>query len=178
MNQHADVSVDYRRRERPANATSMHQILLALVAIAGVTITAAGQSVTTIPEGMPVRVRLLQFISSETSQPGEAVRFEVSEDVVVKNLVVISRHTPVVGSITRAKAYRSSSSQWPWWTRPSLGKLVFTITETRSVDGRIIRLLGPIVGGNQPKKDPSLRWHHEGEVFDAIVVADRHGNSY
>jgi hypothetical protein len=107
MNQHADVSVDYRRRERPANATSMHQILLALVAIAGVTITAAGQSVTTIPEGMPVRVRLLQFIS-ETSQPGEAVRFEVSEDVVVKNLVVISRHTPVVGSITSAKAYRSS----------------------------------------------------------------------
>jgi len=70
------------------------------------------------------------------------------------------------------------SSRWPWWTRPSLGKLVFTITETRSVDGRIIRLLGPIVGGNQSKKDPRLRWHHEGEVFDAIVVASPNGNSY
>ena len=178
MNQDGDVSADDSRPQRPANATGMHPILLALAATAAVTITAAGQSVTTVRQGMPVRVRLLQFISSETSQPGEVVRLEVSEDVVVKNLVVISRHTPVVGSITTAKAYRSLSSHWPWWTRPSRGKLVFTITETRAVDGRIIRLLGPIVGGNQPKKDPSLRWHHEGEVFDAIVVASSNGNSY
>jgi hypothetical protein len=178
INQHGDLSADDSRPQRSANATGMRQIFLALAATAAVAITAAGQSVTTIPEGMPVRVRLLQFISSETSQPGDVVRFEVFEDVVVKNLVVISRHTPVVGSITTAKEYRSLSSRWPWWTRPSLGKLVFTITETRSVDGRIIRLLGPIVGGNQSKKDPRLRWHHEGEVFDAIVVAGSNGNSY
>jgi hypothetical protein len=176
INQHGDLSADDSRPQRSANATGMRQIFLALAATAAVAITAAGQSVTTIPEGMPVRVRLLQFISSETSQPGDAVRFEVSEDVVVKNLVVISRHTPVVGSITTAKAYRSSSSDWSW-PRPSRGKLVFTVTQTRSVDGRVIRLLGPIVGGNQPK-DPSIRWHHEGEVFDAIVVASPNGNSF
>jgi len=105
------------------------------------------------------------------------VRFEVDEDVVVKNLVVIARHTPVVGSITTAKTYRSSSSDWSW-PRSSRGKLVFTVTQTRSVDGRVVRLLGPIVGGNPSKKDPSLRWHHEGEVFDAIVVASPNGNSY
>jgi hypothetical protein len=179
MNQHRDVSAGDSRPQRPAHASGMMlHILLALVATVAVTITGAGQSATTVPEGMPVRVKLLQFISSETSQPGDVVRFEVFEDVVVKNLVVISRHTPVVGSITTAKEYRSLSSRWPWWPRPSLGKLVFTITETRSVDGRIIRLLGPIVGGNQSKKDPRLRWHHEGEVFDAIVVAGSHGNSY
>jgi len=177
MNQHGYVSADDGRPQRSANATGMHQILLALAATAAVAITAAGQSVTTIPEGMPVRVRLLQFISSETSLAGDAVRFEVSEDVVIKNLVVISRHTPVVGSITTAKSYRSSSSDWSW-PRTSRGKLVFTVTQTRSVDGRVVRLLGPIVGGNPSKKDPSLRWHHEGEVFDAIVVASPNGNSY
>ena len=178
MNQHGDVSAHDSRAQRSANASGMHQLLLALAVTAAVTITAAGQSVMTVPEGTPVRVRLLQFISSETSQPRDAVRLEISEDVVVKNLVVIARHTPVVGSITTAKAYRSSSPDFPWWTRPSPGKLVFTITQTRSVDGTVIRLLGPIVGGNQPKKDPSLRWHHEGEVFDAIVVASATGNSY
>ena len=185
MNQHGDVSADDSRPQRSANASGMHQLLLALAVTAAVTITAAGQSVMivpegtpVVPEGTPVRVRLLQFISSETSQPRDAVRLEISEDVVVKNLVVIARHTPVVGSITTAKAYRSSSPDFPWWTRPSPGKLVFTITQTRSVDGTVIRLLGPIVGGNQPKKDPSLRWHHEGEVFDAIVVASPNGNSY
>jgi len=176
MNQHGDVRADDSRPQRPANATGMHQILLALAATVAVTITAAGQSATTVPDGMPVKVKLLQFISSETSQPGEVVRFEVFEDVVVKNLVVISRHTPVVGSIGNAKAYRSSTRSW--WPLSSPGKLVFTITETRSVDGRVIRLVGPIVGSNQSKDDSSIRWHHEGEVFDAIVVARPNGNSY
>jgi hypothetical protein len=145
----------------------MHRILLALAATLAVTITAAGQSAMTVPDGIPVKVKLLQFISSEMSQPGDAVRFEVFEDVIVNNLVVISRHTPVVGSIGNAKAYKSSTWLWPHSSR---GKLVVTITETRSVDGKVIRLVGPIVGSNESKDDSSIRWHHEGEVFDAIVT--------
>jgi hypothetical protein len=155
----------------------MHRILLALAATVAVTFTAPGQS-TTLPWGTPVRVKLLQFISSETSQPGDVVRFEVFEDVVVRNLVVISRRTPVVGSITTAKAHRSLSSHWPWWTRSSPGKLAFTIVETRSVDGRIIRLSGPIVDRNPSTINPEIPWHHEGEVFDAIVLAGTSGNLY
>ena len=135
-----------------------------------VTFTAAGQSATIVPQGSSVKVKLLQFISSETSQPGEVVHFEVFEDVVAGDRVVISRRTPVLGSITNAKAYRSFSWHWPWWTRSPAGRLMFTITQTRSVDGRVVQLSGPVLPGNETSIHSRIRWYHEGEVFDAIVA--------
>jgi hypothetical protein len=156
----------------------MRQITLTLAATVVLALTASGQSATTLPAGTAVRVKLLQFISSETSQPGDVVRFEVAQDVVLGNVVVISRRTPALGSIVNAKAYREVSWQWPWWTHSTAGKLVFSITETRTVNGTVTHLSGPIEGANpSAMKPPRIRWHHEGELFDSIVLSSS-GNSH
>jgi hypothetical protein len=132
----------------------------------------AAQPVTSVPVGTGVRVKLLQFISSETSQPTEVVRFEVARDVVNQGVVLISRRTPVVGSITRARAHRVSV---PFWSLrlSSPGQLMFAIAETKSVNGDVVRLNGPIMGANQPHIHPLMTWHHKGEEFDAVVVPER-----
>jgi hypothetical protein len=97
------------------------------------------------------------------------VQFEIAEDVVIQGLVVISRQTPAVGSITKVRPYRS----WPpFWTVHRLfpGQLGFTISETRSVNGDVIWLSGPLLRVNQPPPRPMITWHHEGEMFDAVVL--------
>jgi hypothetical protein len=157
----------------------MREIAFALAAAVVLALTVSGQSATTIPAGTVVRVKLLQFISSETSQPGDVVRFEVAQDVVLGNIVVISRRTPALGSIVKAKAYRKSPWQWPWWTDATPGRIVFDIAETRTVNGTAIHLSGPIEGANpSAMKPPRIRWYHEGELFDAIVLSGRAINSH
>ena len=143
-------------------------VLLTVAAAAALARTGAAQPVTIVPVGTTVRVKLLQFISSETSQPGEIVRFEVFQDVLLNGTVVISRRTPAIGSIIWAKAYRPSA---PFWSLRlvSRGQLFFTISETTFVNGEAVRLEGPIVGPNKQRPRPLIIWHHDGEVFDAVV---------
>jgi hypothetical protein len=135
--------------------------------------SAAAQPAADVPAGTHVRVRLLQMMSSETSQPGEEVRLDIFEDVVAHGVVVISRGTPVWGSIMRARAYNNSAT---WWGSPSRGRLTFAISQTTSVNGAVVRLNGPFVRVNESGRTPLMRWHHTGETFDAIVVA-RAGSS-
>ena len=113
----------------------MRHIFIAVAASVAIGFTAAGQQATPIPDGTRVKVKLLQFISSETSQPGEAVKFEVAEDVAIRGFVVIARGTPAMGSVGWAKAYRNSPSVWTWWSRTARGQLAFRISETTSVNG-------------------------------------------
>ena len=153
----------------------MRHIFIAFAASVAIAFTAAGQQATPIPDGTCVRVKLLQFIWSETSQPGEAVKFEVAEDVAIRGLVVIARGTPAVGSVEWAKAYRNSPPVWTWYSRTARGQLAFRISETRSVNGEAIQLSGPIVSVNQPPGRSLVRWHHTGEVFDAVVQAPTWG---
>jgi len=149
----------------------MRQLLLALAALLAIGLPAHGQSSIFVPRGTVVHVSLLQFISSEWSQPGEPVKLEVFEDVVVQNSVVISRGTPVVGRIDVARAYRFKP---PYWSMKYSvrGRLAFTISETRSVNGDVIRLSGPVVKTNSPHMEPSAPWHHEGALFDAVVQGE------
>jgi hypothetical protein len=149
----------------------MRQLLLAFVALLAIGSPAGGQSTTPVPRGTIVHVKLLQYISSEGSQAGQLVQLEVANDVVIQNSVVISRGTPVVGWITRADAYNFKPPYWSF-KLSSRGRLVFTISETRSVNGDLIRLSGPVVGTNPPRIEPMFRWQHSGEVFDAVVLGD------
>lgn len=144
-------------------------LVLAVAATLAIGLAGVGRGETPVRGGTRVRVKLLQFISSETSQPGDTVRFEVAEDVALEGIVVIRRGTPAVGTVVEARAYRLS--RWPllWWDGPSPGRLVFTVSETVSVDGDPIRLRGPLEPINRPMPAPLLRWHHEGELFDTQV---------
>jgi hypothetical protein len=150
----------------------MRRLFLTIVAIAATVVPAAGQTGTGSLAGAIVRLRLLQYMSSEESQPGDVVLFEVSEDVVINGVVLISRGTPALGSIINARGYRSSPSAY--WTLKQLsrGQLAFTISETRSVTGDVVRLSGPLAVFNKPAPRPMMSWHHRGELFDAVVLAE------
>jgi hypothetical protein len=146
----------------------MRHIFIAFAASVAMAFTAAGQQATPIPDRTPVRVRLLQFISSETSQPGQAVQFEVADDVAIGGLVAIARGTPAVGSVGWARAYRNSPPFWSWNSRSAAGQLGFTISKTTSVNGEAIQLLGPVVRSNQPPGRLLVS-------FDAVVLTPTQG---
>src|SRR5882672_8397386 len=90
-----------------------------------------------IPSGTGVRLRLTQFVSSETSRPGDSVAFKVARDVVVDRVVVIRAGATAVGRITEAKQRRIR-----WWVVYEIrsGELALAVTATTAVDGTLIRL--------------------------------------
>jgi len=56
-----------------------------------------------ITEQTPVKVKLLQELQSGKQRPGDHIRFAVAEDLKDrKHTVIISKGTPVVGTITRS----------------------------------------------------------------------------
>ncbi len=84
-----------------------------------------------IPEGTRVPVRLMEALSSATVKEGSPVNFTVLEDVVVGGDVVIKQGTPVKGVVVEAAAKRRMGRA---------GKLAYSVTETASVDSKLIRL--------------------------------------
>jgi len=121
-----------------------------------------------IPSGTRVPVKLLQFVSSETSRVGDPVRFVVAQDVVVNTLVVIRRGTPASGTVVEATAYYIR--RWLWWNHVHPGRLTFDVTATTAVDGEPIRLR--LASGAGRGATPVIRWEHEGALFDAEVEGD------
>src|SRR5712692_9875850 len=84
-----------------------------------------------LTDGTRLRVRLLQFISSETSEAVDDVRFEIAQDVKLSGVTVIPRGAPVEGTILNAVPYRFGG----WWFNVKPGRLDFTVTGTHSVNG-------------------------------------------
>jgi len=118
-----------------------------------------------VSDGTRVPIKLMEFISSETSQPGDPVRFAVTEDVVVSGVVVIRRGTTAVGRIAEAIPYRV---HWfLWWTRVHPGRLSIAVTATTASNGEPIRLR--LMGATRHGAPTLIRWEHEGELFDAAV---------
>lgn len=135
---------------------------------------------SSLPDGTPVSVRLLQFISSETSKAGDPIRFDVADAVQLDTNVLIKRGTPVTGTVVRAAP--AAFRPWMWAPRLSQGRLVLTIDRTTAIDGQPIRLRaslakstnGRVVGVNAATPTPRslLRWAHHGTRFNAFVDGD------
>lgn len=53
-----------------------------------------------LPAGKPVRLMLMQPVSSKTAKPGDPLKFQVLDPVLVDNLVVIANKAPAAGTIT------------------------------------------------------------------------------
>lgn len=84
-----------------------------------------------IADGTKVSVRLMERVSSESAHVGDVVNLEVAEDLMVDGVVVVKQGTPAKGKVSEAQAKRRMGRA---------GRLAFLITETKSADGRIIRL--------------------------------------
>ena len=155
----------------------MRQIALTLAATVVLALTASGQSATTLPAGTAVRVKLLQFISSETSQPGDVVRFEVAQDVVLGNAPGDLASNARTG-IDRYGEDLSRAVAQCRWPHSTAGKLAFSITETRTVNETVIHLWLDLGANPSAMRLPRMRWYHEGELFDSISLVSRSDNSH
>ena len=125
-----------------------------------------------LTDGTPLRVRLVHFISSETSKVGDQVELEVLRDVAVDDRVVIGRGTRVTGMVVEAARGRLG-----FFARS--GRLAFRFDQTTTVDGQTIRLrasLAPqtsnrVVVARTPRRH-LLVWAAETATFDAFVDGD------
>ncbi len=94
---------------------------------------AASQALTErrLVDGTKFSVRLLEPLSSGTADEGQTVTFEVVDDVLLNDVVIIKQGTPVKGTILDAQAKRRMGRA---------GRLAYSVTETRSVDRQAIKL--------------------------------------
>jgi len=127
-----------------------------------------------LPDGTRTTIRLLQFISSETSKPGDSVRIAIQDDVVIGGVVLIKRGTFATASIVKAKPARWRREWWSWPYQLKSGKLILAIEGTYAVDGQPIRLRPPLSAvtgqpGTAIEFGNILRWAHDGERFEALV---------
>jgi len=60
----------------------------------------------TLLDGTPVKLRISQTISSADAKVGQEVPFEVVEDVMVDNVVVIPKGATAIGTVTEAEPRR------------------------------------------------------------------------
>jgi hypothetical protein len=100
--------------------------LLGLVTIVLFTsLTAFGQSIK-LEEGTQIRLKLMQDISSATSQVGQTITFETLDSVKVDNVTVIAEGAQALGTIVEAQPKKSLGRG---------GKLNFRLEYVKAVDG-------------------------------------------
>jgi type IV secretory pathway VirB10-like protein len=138
-----------------------------------VTLTASRVSAGQLRDGTRIPVRLLSFISSETSKEGDPVEFVVTTDVVANGQVLIPRGTRVLGSIVKARQAR-----WGFSANRH-ARLAFAFTYTVANNGVLVRLRGPAPprsdgrpGVDRDGLHHAFQWAGTADTFEAFVDGD------
>lgn len=87
----------------------------------------------TLLNNTPVRVRLVKTISSADARAGDAVEFEVLDDISVQGVPVLPKGSKATGVIAIAEPKKRFGRS---------GRLAFSITSVRLADGEQARLRG------------------------------------
>jgi hypothetical protein len=93
--------------------------------------TPAAVSAFTLLNNTPVRVKLMKTISSANARVGEAVEFEVLDDISVQGVPVLTKGSKAAGVIAEAEPKKRFGRA---------GILAFSITSVRLADGEQARL--------------------------------------
>jgi len=88
-------------------------------------------SEVTIKAGTPIPVRLQEAVSSETATAGQTVRFVVTRDVSVDDIVVIKAGSEVVGDVTYSQKTGSLGKE---------GKVFLVVRYATAVDNTRVPL--------------------------------------
>jgi hypothetical protein len=87
----------------------------------------------TLLNDTPVRIKILQTVSSANARVGDAVEFEVIEDVILEGVAVLPKGSKVTGVVAEADVKKHFGHG---------GKLAISVTSARLVDGEQLRLRG------------------------------------
>ena len=96
--------------------------------------TMFAQSNTTgvvLKEGTIIKAALLNDINGKNVHVGEAINFELSEDILIDSNVVVQKGSKVTGTITEAAKSKALGKK---------GKLAFSIDYLYLADGKIVKL--------------------------------------
>lgn len=85
----------------------------------------------TLMDGTAIKMRLAETISSADAKTGQQVPFEVTEEVVVQGVTVISKGAPALATVTEAQSKRNMGRG---------GKLNVNIDSVRLMDGEKVQL--------------------------------------
>lgn len=96
----------------------------------GVQLAASGLGIK-IPDGTPVRLSLMDSLSSATNHVDDPIHFEVWEDVKVGDIVVLPKGSTAQGHIVEAEPKRRMGRA---------GKLNFSVDYAKAPDGTNVRL--------------------------------------
>lgn len=101
--------------------------------------------ILTLPDGTPVRLQLGETVSSAEAHQGQTVPFEVSEPVVIQDLIVVPKGSVALGKVTKSQPKRRFGRS---------GALEISIDSVRLIDGSRAPLraeaekgTGPLGGG-------------------------------
>jgi hypothetical protein len=86
---------------------------------------------TVLLDGTPVKLKLSEDISSATAQSGNEITFELAEDIIEGDTVIVPRGNIAIGTIDKAKGKGFGHN----------GKLSISIQRLRVVEGRKIILV-------------------------------------
>ncbi len=109
---------------------------------------------TILPDGTPIELRITKRLSTAQAKVGDAVEFEVVDDVKVRDLVVVPRHAPASDAVALVKPRR----------RPLRNaELRVNVSAAQSITGSEVAILGTrvIVGNLDPAKvlsDSGILW--------------------
>ena len=93
---------------------------------AAMTVPAEQPSTSILPDGTPLKLRLLNKLDSKTAKNGEEIPFDVVNDVVVGGVTVLRRGAPATGVVTQATGSK---------TMGRAGRLSFTIDPIKLQNG-------------------------------------------
>ena len=91
----------------------------------------SNQTPFVLQDGTPIKLRLSQTVSSADAHVNDRVEFEVLEDVMVDNVVVIQKGASALGTVTEAVPKRRMARG---------GKLEIVMDSVRMVDGQKVAL--------------------------------------
>ncbi len=110
--------------------------IVLVLAVAPVTLCA---QMVTVQDGTPVRLRLERAVSSATAHVGEMIDFEVTEPVVVQDVVVIPKGSLAFGHVSKVEPKRRFARA---------GELEITVDSVRLSDGATATLRATRDEGN------------------------------
>jgi hypothetical protein len=92
---------------------------------------ASTQAPFVLQDGTPIKLRISQTVSSADAHVNDRVEFEVLEDVMVNNIVVVPKGASAIGTVTEAVPKRRMARG---------GKLEIVLDSVRTVDGEKVAL--------------------------------------
>lgn len=159
----------------------MKNLLIAALFALPVVLFAQSETTTiSFPEGSLIKVTLIQDLNGKTASVGQTIDFELSEDVILDEQVVIAKGAKIAGTITEAASSKALGKK---------GKLAFSIDYLYLADGKVVKLRnqveknlkgrGAVVATGAILLNPVVLLvpgknakYEKGEVFTAYVDED------